>query len=743
MRGATGLQLSKLGEFNGQNKIQLSKNEGDEPTVNTKANFCCSCDDNILTTEFKRKEEEKKRSVQRDYQADPFAISEEESEEDEDIETRKKEQLEKAETVGALQEDEEVEEQAEHPQEKEEEKNEEVEMDAPHPKKQSKWMKIRMWSFLFLLSSLLILGGIVAVDIYLYSTAESTFTTKSIDFYVEGDNSADAKCVVRGEYPTHSAFSSYNVVHPKCVIGYSNDGKSRSNLNILTTAHISVERLRSSPADLSGIGPADSDPIKINIDLKNTEYGNFAGFLLEVLDHSSKNTYGHLDCRTDLEIQLLNFIPVTARNIRVSRWFPLQVNHRQNTQEMDIVITNETDTSDPDANDPYANETETNDASTNEPGTGGQGWISEPDLESIFGWRIPKALARQEFPKFSLTSSSASKLEVGADWAIKNPIHFAKFIPSVILHVPEISYSMSVLGDDHIRWNSASTPLEFDLTHSHFHLETNFTLETRDRSFSDSKLPLASAADVSKFFDRLAVGEIDIVWDAETDNFLTRLLGINHHIGMSVNASIDSAGGCYELSTQYNGNTAFGILGCSAHDEDNLWRIMMAGGEIDSAEIIALNTSSFMNQKSLVSGELKFSSETSGGMNETAVSLNFRMMSSVDGSFEAGWSSASLNSSANEVDMNLNVSLMFGTVDDRIFDFTSQTMGSLDDDELLLNSETSWCLKNVSDAFRLNTEISLLNNAFLEGNLLFEVELESLGSVNVVADYDLQDPHDW
>ena len=666
-----------------------------------------------------------------DYQADPFALPEEEEEEEEDLEAGEKEKREQPENalqdLGALQENEEMNaEDIEEDEEanEEEEQNQEMEMEASHPKEESKWKKIQKWSSFCLLLSLLLLGIIVAVDLYLFSAADSSFATDSIDFYFESDDSADAKCVVRGEYPTHSAFSSYNLVHPKCVLGYSNEGKSHSHLNTLTTTHISVERLGSSSASstgFSGIGVGDRDPIKISIDLKNTQYDNFGLFLMDVLDHSSKNSYVHLDCRTDLEIHLLDFIPVTSRNIKVARWFPVQVNHQQKTRDLDLGDTN---------------------------GTERRSLISNPETETeTAGWKIPKSLARQEFPKFSLTSASVSKLEVGADWMVKNPIHFAKYIPSVVLHVPEISYSMSALGNDHIRWNSASTPLEFDLTHSHFHLETNFTLETRDGSSPHSKLPLASSGDVFQFFDRLSHGEIDVVWDAETDNFLTRLLGMNHHVGVSVNASIDSAGSCRELSVQYNGNATFDAVGCSAQDEaqeDELWRFLIVDGKIDPDEIISLNTSSFMNQKSLVAGELKLSSETSENMNETAVSMSFRLRNSAEGNFEASWSSQSESENTNGVDMNLGVSLMVGTVDARIFEFTSQTLGSVDDHRMLLDSETSWCLNNNSDAFRLGTEISFRNNSSLmAGELGCEVELESFGSVDVAGSYDLQDPHDW
>jgi hypothetical protein len=226
---------------------------------------------------------------------------------------------------------------------------------------------------------------------------------------------------------------------------------------------------------------------------------------------------------------------------------------------------------------------------------------------------------------------------------------------------------------------------------------------------------------------------------------LTRLLGMNHHVGVSVNASIDSAGSCRELSVQYNGNATFDAVGCSAQDEakdDELWRFLIVDGKIDPDEIIFLNTSSFMNQKSLVAGELKISSEEN--MNETAVSMSFRLRNSAEGNFEASWSSQSESGNANGVDMNLGVSLMIGTEDARIFEFTSQTLGSVDDHRMLLDSETSWCLNNNSDAFRLGTEISFRNiSSLMAGELGCEVELESFGSVDVTGSYDLQDPHDW
>jgi hypothetical protein len=611
------------------------------------------------------------------------------------------------------------------------EEEEEIEIEASHhPKKESKWKKIQKWSSLCLLLSFLILGIIVAVDIYLFSAADSSFTTDSIDFYFESENSVDAKCVVRGKYPTHSAFSSYNLVHPKCVVGYSNEGKSLSDLYTLSTTHISVERL-SSATGFSGIGVGNRDPIKINIDLKNTHYDNFGLFLMDVLDRSSKNSYVRLDCQTDFEIQLLNFIPMNVRDIKVAKWFPVRLLRNRINSGDDFIEYPGDDFIEYPGDDDFR-----------EPPS-----KDKKKSKSIFQWKLPKAITRQKLPKFSLTSVSASMLEVGADWMIKNPIHFRKYIPAFIFHVPSISYSMSVLGNDHIRWNSASTPLEFDLAHSHFHIETNFTLETRDSNSPHSKLPLASPGDVFEFFNRLSHGEIDVVWDAETDNFLTRLLGINHHVGVSANVSIDFMGSCRTLSIQYNGNTALKVIGCSGHDEtqeDELWRILIVDGMIDPDEIISLNTSSFMNQKSLVTGELKISPDTSENMNETAVSMSFRLRNSVEGDFQAGWLSQSESGNANGVDMKLNLSLMTGTADDRIFEFISQTLGSIDDHRMLLDSETSWCLNNNSDAFRLGTEISFRNNSSLmAGEVGCEVELESFGSLDVAGSYDLQDSHEW
>jgi uncharacterized ubiquitin-like protein YukD len=607
------------------------------------------------------------------------------------------------------------------------------EMQTPAPEKEErKWKKIRKWSCCCLFLSLLMLGIIIAVDIILFYFADSSFDTETVNFYLESDNS-DAKCFVHGNYPTHSTFSAYDLVHPKCVVGYSNTGSSSSNLHYLTTVGISAQRIgstSSSSTGFAGIGAVYNEPIKITIDLKNTEYGNFDLFLQDVLNIDTKDSFFHVNCHTDLEIKFLDYFPVVARDIKVSRWFPLHL-HRPHTNS------SHKSSATTSANKNSSSESSTTIATKKSTAT-----------NSNSGWKLPKAITRQDTPKLSVFSSSSSKLHVGVGWNFKNFIKFAKSAPDVFIHVPKISYSISTIGSNDVRWNSDSSPLQFELTRSHFYLETNLTLQTRDRTSLESKLPLASPGDVSNFFDRLSNQKVDIVWDAETDNFFTRLLGLNHHVGVSniTNESFSDAGDCRGLTMNYNGNTTFDAVGCSVRDpsdNDKLWRTMILDGDIDLHDILSLNTSSFMKEKSLISSELKISSQTSDILNKTEAAMVFRMRDGVvEGSFGGTWSSESGMGKGNGVNVSASLFILLETIDSSPFELNSYSRTYVEGKELLFDLQTSWLLNNISDSFRIDAKLDG-NDPIFEGKLSCEVELASIGSVVVLGDYNLLDTHHW
>jgi hypothetical protein len=605
----------------------------------------------------------------------------------------------------------------------------------------SKWKKVRKWSCICVSLSFLALALIIAVDIILFSIADSKFDTESVNFYFESDNS-DAKCIVRGEYPTHSTFSAYDLVHPKCVVGYSKTGTSKADLHYLTTAGISAQRVgstSSSSSGFAGLGAVYNEPIKITIDLKNTEYGNFDLFLEDVLNLDTKNSFFYVNCHTDLEIKFLDFFPVVARDIKVQRWFPLHVpKSGEKSSNTTVATKNELKSG-------------TDFRTIEEAPKKKKKKETKSDTHSF----LPKAITRQELPTVSVFSSSSSKLEVGFDWDFQNFIRFGKSVPPIFMHVPKISYSISTVGSDDVRWNSASAPLEFELTESHFHLTTNFTLETRDRNSLDSKLPLASSADISKFLNRLSDQEVDIVWDAETDNFLTRLLGLNHHVGVS-NITDDSAsqvtGSCRGVTVNYNGNTSFDAVGCNVHnpsetDNNKLWRLMVLDGDINLDDVRFSNTSSFMSEKTLFSGELKLSSQIFDNLNETEAAMMFRMRNGVEGNLGAIWSSESemgVGSGSGGVNVSANVSMLLKSKDSPWFEFDSQSRAYAEDNSLLLNSETSWFLNNISDTFRVDAEFSSDGNDMsFQGELDCEVELASLGSAIVLGEYNFLDAQDW
>jgi uncharacterized ubiquitin-like protein YukD len=602
--------------------------------------------------------------------------------------------------------------------------NDEMQMSTPK-KEESKWKKIRKWSCGCMVLSFLILGIIIAVDIILFSIADAKFDTETVNFYLESDNS-DAKCVVRGNYPTHSTFSAYDLVHPKCVVGYSNSGSSLSKLHYLTTVGISAQRVgstSSSSTGFAGLGAVYNEPIKITIDLKNTEYGNFDLFLQDVFNIDTKDSFFHVNCHTDLEIKFLDYFPVVARDIKVSRWFPLHL-HRHHTNS-----TTKTKNSSPESSTTTATKKST-------------------ETKSDSGWKLPKSITRQDPPKLSVFSSSSSKLEVGVGWDFKNFIKFAKSAPDVFIHVPKISYSISTVGNNDIRWNSDSSPLQFELTRSHFYLETNFTLETRDRTSLESKLPLVSPDDISNFLDRLSNQKVDIVWDAETDNFLTRLLGLNHHVGVSniTDESFPGASDCRGLTMNYNGNTTFDAVGCSVHDpsdNEKLWRMMILDGDIDLDNMRSLNTSSFMKEKSLMSGEFKVSSQTTENLNETEVAMVFRMRDGVvEGSLGGIWSSENNLEDGSGVNVSTSVSMLLKAKDSSPFELNSHSHVYIEGKELLFDSETSWLLNNISDSFEIDIEI-YSNDTIFEGELNCKADLGSIGSAVVLGDYNLLDTHHW
>lgn len=579
-------------------------------------------------------------------------------------------------------------------------------------KEESQWMKIRKWACRCLFLSLLTLGIIIAVDIILFYKANSKFDTDSVNFYLESGNS-DAKCIVRGNYPTHSTFSAYDLVHPKCVVGYSNAGRSSSDLHYLSTVGISAQRVgsaSSSSTGFAGLGAVYNEPIKITIDLKNTEYGNFNLFLQDVLNIDTKNSFVHVDCQTDLEIKFLDYFPVVARDIKVSRWFPLHL-HRSHTSR---------------------NSTQRSKKST----------TTKADSE----WELPKAITRQELPTLSVLSSSSSKLEVGIDWDIKNFIRFAKSAPSVFIHVPKISYSVSTIGSDDVRWNADTSPLQFELTHSHFHLETNFTLETRDRNSLETKLPLASSDALFNFLERFSEQRVDIVWDAETDNFFTRLLGLNHHVGISnvtANDPTPDYDDCRGVTMKYNGNTTFDAVGCRIHDPtetDERWRMTILDGDIDLNDVRSLNTSTFMKERSLLSGEVTISSQISDNADEMKATTVFRMRNGAEGSLGVVWSNE--KGIGNGMNTSTSFFMLLDTKGFPQFEVNSHSHTYMEDNSLWFDSETSWLLNNISDSFHADIELHG-NDTMIQGDLNCEIELDSIGSVYLLGDYNFLDTHEW
>lgn len=581
-----------------------------------------------------------------------------------------------------------------------------------------KWIKICKYFSVCFFLSLFLLTAITTLDIYLFSLEDLNFTTQTIDFYLESNNS-DANFVIRGEYPTHSTFSAYDLLNPKCIVGYSNQGISKSDLYYVTTTYISIIKTnkdsKSSPGFV-GIGAVYEESIKITIDLINTEYGNVDLFLRDVLNMDTKNSYFHLKCHGNLEIQLLNYIPFT-KEMSISKWLPIQIHKKEQT---DSTI-----------------------KSINSYNFDSLSSLSKPIFHFPINFGVPKGLEKQEYPVFTFIRNSPAKIEAEMNWNFKNIIHVAENIPSVIIHVPKISYSISTIGSNQIRWNSISTPLNVDLTHSHFRLITNFSIETQDKKFPNKKLPLLDYQDVSKFFDRLSTGEIDIVWDAETDNFLTRLLGMKHHIGASKNITIpQTVSGCYEISIVHNSNSAFYIVGCSIHDE--LWRFMIRDRLIDTNKVAFSSTSNFLNQKSLASGELKISSFTS----QSGVLMNFHFRNGVQGSFESIWSNGK---NENENEKMLNISLLLNTVNknfhvkDCLLKSTSLSMMGYNKKLAWFNSETSWEINKISDSFQVSALFSKgeHDSYFLEGNLQAKVKLKSEGFIELNSDYSFHGNHNW
>jgi hypothetical protein len=345
------------------------------------------------------------------------------------------------------------------------------------------------------------------VDIYLFSTKENGLSVETIDLFL-GYGRYEAAIALEGNLQMHSHLSSYELLGARMSVKYSDTGTE--TFDEMTNAVVTVE----------STGGFYDTGVKILIGMTETNYSRVNTFMWDALNGGTPFTYVETILTFTIRANVLFGIPIVLRDVSSTNVIPLnkgKVKRYRKEQERRSLASVPFDES----------------------------YSDEVMPSSSFGGILP----------FDLKFDGVSNERIGMIASVnkKNPFKFLRSVPSVEIHVPAVQYSFSMVGNNQRadRYRVKTEAFTVELAGENMDFELSAEVECSDQDDSSENCQLVKMDYLYWFTDRLRLGNVDFVVDADEENYITRMLGATYSLGttMSSIGSRRTTSECFEVRT--------------------------------------------------------------------------------------------------------------------------------------------------------------------------------------------------
>ena len=343
------------------------------------------------------------------------------------------------------------------------------------------------------------------LDIYLFKVNKGGLSIDSIDLIL-GYDRYDAAITLEGDLQLHSYLSSYELVDTRISVKYSDDGKA--TFDGMTDALVTIE----------SVGGYYDTGVKIFIAMTDTDYDRVGTFMWDALNGGTPFTYIEATLTYTIKANVFFGIPVLLKDVSRRKVIPLNKDKIRRYEEAE------------------------NWKEENEGGLAYSRSLSSVDFYEEFLENLLSISVTDMIP-FDFQFDGVSNHGVGVIASVnkKNPLKFLRHLPSVEIHIPAVTYSFSMIGNDQDskRYRVSTEELTVEIADEDLDFSLSVDVECSDRDENNEKCNLVQIDYLNTFYDRLRIGNVDVVLDADEDNYITKMLGSSYSVGMSVTSQGD------------------------------------------------------------------------------------------------------------------------------------------------------------------------------------------------------------
>jgi hypothetical protein len=348
------------------------------------------------------------------------------------------------------------------------------------------------------------------VDIYIFSTKENGLSVETIDLFL-GYGRYEAAIALEGDLQMHSHLSSYELLGARMSVKYSDAGKE--TFDEMTDAVVTVE----------STGGFYDTGVKILIGMTKTNYNRVETFMWDALNGGTPFTYVETILTYTVRANVLFGIPIVLGDVSSRKVIPLNKGKvKRYRKEQERLIRSL-------ASVPF-----------------GESYADEVMPSFSFGGILP----------FDLKFDGVSNERIGMIASVnkKNPFKFLRSVPSVEIHIPAVQYSFSMVGNSQgaDRYRVKTEAFNVELAGENLDFELSAEVECSNQDDSSENCQLVKMDYLNWFYDRLCLGNVDFVVDADEENYITRMLGATYSLG----TTMSSIGSRRALSDAINGTTS-------------------------------------------------------------------------------------------------------------------------------------------------------------------------------------------
>jgi hypothetical protein len=348
------------------------------------------------------------------------------------------------------------------------------------------------------------------VDIYMFNTKEDGLSVENIDLFL-GYGRYDAAIALEGDLQMHSHLSSYELLDARISVKYSDDGKE--TFDEMTDAVVNVE----------STGGFYDTGVKIFIGMTETDYNRVGTFMWDALNGGTPFTYVETILTYTVKANVLFGIPVVLGDVSSRKVIPLNKGKVKRYHEEQEQLARS---------------------------------LSSIPFDESYADEVMPSFSFGDMLPFDVKFDGVSNERVGMIASVnkKNPLRFLRSLPSVEIHVPAVQYSFSMVGNsqESDRYRVKTEDFTVELANENLDFELSAEVECSDQDDSSENCQLVKMDYLNWFYDRLRVGNVDFVVDADEENYITKMLGATYSLG----TTMSSIGSRRALSDSVNGTTS-------------------------------------------------------------------------------------------------------------------------------------------------------------------------------------------